>query len=48
MGNDGPIALMHGALHSQMELRKIKNREDCFDKVVFLSRYDLKKSREKG
>lgn len=48
MGNDGPIALMHGALHSQMELRKIKDREDCFDKVVFLSKYDLMKSRGRG
>jgi len=31
-----------------MELRKIKDREDCFDKVVFLSKYDLMKSRGRG
>jgi len=48
MGFDGPIALMHSAVHSQMELRGIKNKEQCFDKVMYLSKYDLKKSREKG
>ena len=47
MGFDGPIDINHEAIHSQMDLRKVKDREACFDKVLVMSKAFINKLREK-
>jgi len=39
MGQGGPIEINHQAIHSAMELYQIRNRRDCFEKVIKLSEY---------
>jgi len=46
MGFDGPIDISHEAIHSQMELRKIKDREACFDKVLIMSDEWMKRMKD--
>lgn len=48
MGFEGPIDLNHLAIHAAMKLGKIKDIEACYEKVLLLANYWLKKVREKG
>ena len=46
MGFNGPIDVNHLAIHSAMDLYGIKSRRKCFEKVLSLSRWWLKKISE--
>jgi len=48
MGFDAPIDINHLAIHAAMKLSKIKDPEACYEKVLVLANYWLKKVREKG
>lgn len=48
MGQNGPIAINHLAIHSAMELYGIQNRRDCFEKVLRLSRWNIEKINSRG
>jgi hypothetical protein len=48
MGMNGPISISHEAIHEAMRLYRIKNRRDCFEKVLILSRWWIEKIREKN
>jgi hypothetical protein len=48
MGFDRPIDINHTAIHSAMDLYGIKNRKECFEKVLTLSRWWLKKVSSEG
>lgn len=47
MGPMSPIDINHLAIYPQMEIRKINNRRQCFDKVLHLARWYLERIREK-
>ena len=36
MGMNSPIGVKQGPIHEAMRLYKIKNRRECFEKVMFL------------
>ena len=48
MGFDGPIDINHLAIHEAMRLGKVKDPEECYEEVLVLANYWLKKQREKG
>jgi len=48
MGYSGPISVNHQAIHEAMRLYEIENKKDCFEKVLFMSQYWLKKMSEKN
>ncbi len=39
MGMNGPVDINHLAIHEAMRLYKIKRRQECFEKVLNLSRW---------
>jgi hypothetical protein len=41
MGPNGPVDINHLAVHAAMELYEIKNRRDCFKKVIRLARWSI-------
>ena len=47
MGNKGPIAINHQAIHEAMRLYEVTNKQQCFEKVLFLSQEWLARIREK-
>lgn len=47
MGFDGPIDIMHEPIHRAMDLYKIENRLDCFEKVLRMAQESIKRMREK-
>jgi len=44
----GPVAVNQLAIHAAMELYGVEFKQDCFDKVVRLSRYFIRKMRERN
>jgi hypothetical protein len=48
MGMSGPVAINHQAVHEAMRLYRIRNRRECFEKVLTLSRWWIGEMREKG
>jgi len=47
MGNNGPIDINHQAIHEAMSLYEIRDKQQCFEKVLFLSQEWLTRMREK-
>lgn len=47
MGFSGPVEINHQAIHEAMRLYKIRNRRECFEKVLTLSRWWIGEMREK-
>jgi hypothetical protein len=43
MGMNGPVSINHQAIHEAMKLYKIKNRRECFEKVLILSKWWINK-----
>ena len=43
MGFNGPIDINQLAIHEAMKLYNIKNRKECFEKVMILSRWWIEK-----
>jgi len=48
MGFNGPVDMNHQAIHEAMKLYKIKNRRECFEKILTLSRWWVGKIAEKN
>jgi len=46
MGQAGPIALNHMAVHEAMKLYQIENKIDTFEKVIDVGRYFVNKWHE--
>jgi len=47
MGFDGPIDISHEAIHREMELYNISDKQSCFDKVLIMSQSFINRMREK-
>lgn len=47
MGNSGPIDINHQAIHEAMDLYEIRNKQQCFEKVLIMSNYWLDRLRKK-
>lgn len=47
MGFNGPVDINHEAIYKAMKLYKIKNRQQCFEKVLFMSQEWLTRIRRK-
>jgi hypothetical protein len=47
MGFNGPVDLNHQAIYDAMELYKIQNKCECFEKILTLSRWWIGKIMEK-
>jgi len=45
MGTQGPIAINQLAVHEAMNLYCIRDRKECFEKVLKLSSYFIEKMR---
>lgn len=43
MGFNGPVALNQLAIHEAMKLYRIRNRRECFEKVLRLSQHFIEK-----
>lgn len=43
MGLDGPIDINQLPIHAAMRLYKIKNRQNCFEKVLLLADHFMEK-----
>lgn len=43
---NGPVGLNHVAVHQAMELYNIKNRKDCFERVLNLGYWWIERNRE--
>jgi len=37
MGPEGPIDIKHGPIHSMMELHNVKDKKECFEKVLTMA-----------
>ena len=48
MGPNGPIDINHQAIHETMRLYEVKNKQQCFEKVLIMSQEWLTKMREKS
>jgi hypothetical protein len=49
LGFGGPIDINHMAIHEAMKLYKIKNKRECFEKILRISGWWIKKlSEDKG
>ena len=48
MGNKGPIDINHQPIHEAMRLYEVTNKQQCFEKVLFLSQEWLIQIREKS
>ena len=40
---NGPVSIDQNAIHNAMELYGIENRQQCFEKVIVLSRHFIRK-----
>jgi len=47
MGAESAIDIMHEPIHKAMKLYKIKNKKECFEKVLKMSQFWLKSVRKK-
>ena len=47
-GMGGPVAVNQMAIHAAMDTYGVEFREDCFDKVVKLYRYFIKKAHDEA
>jgi hypothetical protein len=47
-GPGGPVDINHLAIHAAMDLFEIKNRQQCFEKVLRLARWWLERITEKS
>ena len=47
MGDKGPIDINHQPIHEAMKLYKIRDKQQCFEKVLFLSQEWLAQLKEK-
>lgn len=45
MGPTGPVDINQLAIHEAMKLYRIKDRKECFEKVLKLSAYFIEKAR---
>lgn len=48
MGANGPIDINHLAIHSAMDLYEVKDRRECFKKVLRLARWHINRIMEKN
>jgi hypothetical protein len=48
MGMNGPVDVNHLAIYEAMKLYRIKNRRECFEKVLILARWWIEKMTNKG
>lgn len=48
MGMNGPVDINHQAIHEAMKLYNIKNKRECFEKVLFLSNWWIGEITSKG
>lgn len=46
LNQNGPISINQLAIHEAMKLYEIKDRKDCFHKVLFLSDWWMKRIME--
>ena len=46
MGMNGPVTLNQNAIHNAMSLYEVKNRKECFEKVLGLGHWWVKRVRE--
>ena len=46
MGSEMPIDISHHAIHEAMKLYEIKNRKECFEKVLAMGTWWIKRLRE--
>lgn len=44
----GPIALNQIPIHQAMDLYRVKDKQDCFEKVLYVSNYFLQDMRDKA
>lgn len=47
MGFEGPIDIMHEAIHKAMDLYEVENKKQCFEKVLVMARVWIKNIRKK-
>jgi len=47
MSMDGPVSILHSAIHSAIELYEIVGRRKCFEKVSRLSDWWIERVRDK-
>jgi len=47
MGMNGPISFLQPAIHSAMDIYDIKNKQQCFEKLLALEPWWIKKVTEK-
>ena len=47
MASGGAVDLLHEAIHRAMELYQVRNRRECFEKVLTLGRWWIPKVNEK-
>ncbi len=47
-GMGGPVALNQLAIYEAMKLYEIKDKQDCFEKVVILGRHFIKKQNDEA
>lgn len=48
MGTNGPVGVNHLAIYEAMRLYRIKNRQECFEKVVHLHSWWMEENQEKA
>lgn len=46
MTESGPLDIMHEPVHGNMKLYEIKNKKECFEKVLKMSRIWLEEMRK--
>ena len=47
MAEGGPVAINHLAIHAAMDLYRVRNRIECFHKVLSLAQWHMKEIRKK-
>ncbi len=48
MGMNGPVEINHLAIHEAMKLYEVKKPQECFEKVLILSRWWINEITDKG
>lgn len=48
MDTNGPVGVNHLAIYEAMRLYRIKNRQECFEKVVHLHSWWMEENQEKA
>ena len=47
VGSGGPIDISHDAVHKALDLYEVRNRRDCFERVVLIARHMITKINER-